>query len=238
MIASRTKIVRRGLGCVLGLVFALLLIAAANGTLPSNLAALGWEEIVFEGKEPNRYARCGENCIRIETRSSVSMIGRPVAIDLSKRPVLTWEWKTEKPVPLSDLTVKGQDDRAIALYVAFPYDPETATFSERLLRPLVEVLRGDDTPGRALSYVWGGHGEPGDFYKSPYQRDSGTMIICRTRHDPVGEWISERRDVAADYERAFGTRAETVSHILLGADSDDVGTETLASIRNIDFVTR
>ena len=113
-------------------------IAAAENDLPPELPTQGWEEITFDGKKFNRYVSCGADCIEIKTDASVSMIGRPVTADLSRVPALSWEWKVENPVVVSDLTIKGEDDRAVAVYVTFPYDPKTATLIEKLLRRIAQ----------------------------------------------------------------------------------------------------
>lgn len=137
-------------------------LASTEDRLPRDLAEQGWEEITFDGKTTNTYASCGDGCVEILTRSSVSMIGREVMANLAEMPVLNWEWRIENLVAKSDLSKKGEDDRAVALYVTFPYDPDAASLSEKLLRPMVELARGKDAPGRVLSYVWGGFGKTGD----------------------------------------------------------------------------
>ena len=222
--------------CLLGLLATVSSLSPAQGELSPSLEKQGWEEILFDDKQANRYDTCGEGCVEIETNSSVSMIGRAVSINLSQLPFVTWEWKIKTPVSVSDLTAKGKDDRAVALYVTFPYDPETATFSEKLFRPFVELMRGQDAPGQMLSYVWAGFGKSGDMIKSPYFGEINTMIIGRTQVDPVGEWVMERFDVAADYKRAFGTIPRMVSNVLISADSDDTGIGTHAYVRKIVFV--
>lgn len=223
---------------LLAALFATFSLAAAQGGLLPSLKKHGWEEITFDGKRPNHFATCGVDCVEIKTDSSVSMIGRPVSIDLSRLPVLTWEWKVGTQIAVSDLTVKGEDDRAVALYVTFPYNPETATFKERLLRPVIELVRGQDAPSRMVSYVWGGFGKPGEMIESPFFGGVNVMIICRNETDPVGNWVKERFNVVADHERAFGFSPSEVAHVLVSADSDDTGTRTHAFVRNIIFVEK
>ncbi|MEQ8226543.1 MAG: DUF3047 domain-containing protein [Rhodospirillales bacterium] len=211
-------------------------VAVAGPTgLSTDLTARHWEEMTFDGKRPNAYAVCGDDCITVETDGSVSMIGRPVAADLVRTPVLAWEWKVEAPVAATDLTKKGQDDRALALYVTFPYDPDTSTWSESMLRPLVELARGKNTPGRTISYVWSGYGTPGQIVASPYFGEVNVMIVARTAESPVGEWLREQVDVAADYERVFGHRPGRTAHILIGADSDDTQSRNKGFVRDITF---
>ncbi len=211
---------------------------AAEATLPPELTARAWEQMTFDGKRANRYRACATDCIEVDTDASVSLIGRAVTADLGEMPVLTWEWKISQPVVATDLTVKGQDDRALAVYVTFPYDPDTATFSESLLRPLVELARGTDAPARTLSYVWSGYGTPGAVVASPYFGDVNVMIVARTADAPVGQWLRETVDVAADHERVFGRRPQRAAHVLIGADSDDTGTANRGFVRGITFQAR
>ncbi len=209
--------------------------ADIQDTLPPDIAADGWQEITFEGKPPNRYEACGSGCISIASNSSVSMIGRPVSVKLTETPTLNWEWKLTGPAPVSDLTVKGKDDRPAAVYVTFPFDPDTATFGERLMRPAIELVRGADAPGRMLSYVWGGNGLTGDVIESPYYGGVNAMIVLRNANEPVGDWVQERVNVLADHERVFNRTPNDVSHVLLSADSDDTQTRSLAFVRNLTF---
>ncbi len=218
---------------------AVSLAVAGGDALPADLVARSWEQMTFDGKRANRYSACGGDCIAVDTDSSVSLIGRPVAVDLAQMPVLTWEWKVDRPVAATDLTVKGRDDRALALYVTFPYDPDTATFSESLLRPLVELARGVDAPARTLSYVWSGDTTtPGTVVASPYFGDVNVMIVARTGSAPLGIWLRETVDVAADHERVFGRRPLRASHVLIGADSDDTGSRNRGFVRGVSFRAR
>ena len=212
--------------------------ASSAPGLPADLLARGWEEITFDGKVPNRYAACGDGCVEVATDGSVSLVGRPLPADLTETPIVTWEWRVTAPPPASDLTVKGQDDRALAVYVTFPYDPDKASFGENLLRPLIEVFRGRDTPARSIAYVWAGYGAPGEVVRSPYYGDVNVMVVARIADAPVGQWLRETIDVAADHERIFGFRPDKSAHVLIGADSDDRGVANTGRVRGISFHPR
>tara|TARA_B110000467_G_scaffold76248_1_gene69035 strand:- start:1648 stop:2373 length:726 start_codon:yes stop_codon:yes gene_type:complete len=213
-------------------------IAGEVNYLSSNLKDQGWEEITFEGKQPNRFTSCGKECIKINTMVSVSMIGRKIDINLTQTPILSWEWQIEKPAVASDLTNRGKDDRAVALYVTFPYDANHASFAENLLRPLVELKQGRDAPGRVISYVWGGLGETGEVIDSPLFSSAGAIIIRRNQRDKTGEWLSERVNVALDYHRIFGILPTKINNILIAGDSDDTHTTNQALVRYMRFSTR
>jgi len=212
-------------------------ITLAQSRLSADLIERGWEEITFNEKIPNTYAVCGDDCVRVETDKTVSMIGRAVEVDIAKTPVLSWEWRIEAPAVSSDLAKKGGDDRAVAVYVAFEFDPATASLGEILLRPMVKMLRGSDAPGRGLSYVWGGERPQGDLFPNPYQEDSAAVIIQRTAADPAALWFTESVNVVEDYRRAFGADPIGVTHILISADSDDVAEPNAAEVRNLRFAS-
>ncbi len=212
--------------------------SAATSGLPADLLARGWEEITFDDKVPNRYAACGDGCLEVVTDGSVSLVGRALAADLTETPVVTWEWRVAATPPATDLIIKGQDDRALALYVTFPYDPDKASFGENLLRPLIEVFRGRDTPARSIAYVWAGYGTPGQVVPSPYYGDINVMVVARTAEAPVDQWLREAIDVAADHERIFGFPPDKSAHILIGADSDDRGVANTGRVRGISFQPR
>ena len=203
-----------------------------------DLKERGWEEVLFEGKTPNKFSGCGKGCIKIDTNLSVSMIGRKIDIDLQATPILTWEWRVEKPVTVTDLTIKGKDDRAAALYVTFPYDPKKASLSEKLLRPMVELKRGENAPGRVISYVWAGYGAPDEVIDSPFFGSAGAIIIRRNQSEKIGEWVDERVDVASDYRRIFGMPPNRANYIFVAGDSDDTHTSNQALLRNIQFSRR
>ena len=55
-----------------------------------------------------------------------------------------------------------------------------------MLRPLVELARGKNAPGRTISYEWSGYGTPGQIVASPYFGEVNVMIVARTAEAPVG----------------------------------------------------
>ena len=107
----------------------------------------GWRELEVSGKKANRFVGQPDGSIEVISSSSVSRLYRPLQVDLKATPELAWQWRVDEPVPPTDLTRKGEDDTALTIYVGFPWDPERASFTERLKRPLVEAHRGRGRAG-------------------------------------------------------------------------------------------
>ncbi len=195
----------------------------------------GWQELLFDGKEPNTFAGQSDGAIIVGTDESVSLLYKPLEIDLAKTPQLSWSWKVDQSVPVTDLSVKGKDDRSLALYVSFPFDYERAGFWERFTRDLVVAFKGEDTPGRVISYVWGGDEEPGTIIESPYLKSAGALIALQKAGTSDGKWLEQKVDIAKDYERIFGQPANKPYQIAISADSDDSKVMSVGWVKDIRF---
>ena len=103
--------------------------------ISESVEKLGWREIQFVDKKSNRFSRCGQDCIQVDSDSAVSMIQRSLKIDITEKKFLSWEWKLAVPPAPSDLARKGKDDRPLAVYITFPFDYQNASMSERAMRP-------------------------------------------------------------------------------------------------------
>ena len=212
------------------------MISAAQVNLPLSLQNMGWREVTFDKKVPNKYSPCGSHCVRVVSKSSVSMIARSISNEITAETTLSWSWKISKPVVSSDITVKGDDDRALALYITFPFDSETATLTERVLRPIVELIEGPTAPSRVLSYVWTGYGNPGELYPSPFYGDVNVMMVRRNSTAPLNVWLHEIVNIMEDHKRAFGSKPKRIAQILIGADTDDLQKENIGFVKNIKFL--
>ncbi|SCA57618.1 conserved exported hypothetical protein [Candidatus Terasakiella magnetica] len=224
----------RLLTCIL---FLLIISPAWGQEKPEDpiLAERGWHVLSFDYKKPNVFRAHEDGSIEISTNDSVSVLYKSLDVDLAKTPVLSWQWKVDQTVPVTDLSVKGKDDRAVALYISFPFDYERAGFWERFIRAIVVAFKGEDTPGRVLTYVWGGAYEAGTVIESPYLKSAGGMTILRKATEPTGIWYRDQINIAKDYERIFDQPANQPYQIAISADTDDTKVTSRAFVKDIRF---
>lgn len=248
MIASKSALLSRPLHAikegvkiaVMGFALLALPLSMASAELDDALTQAGWDEITFDDAEPNRFRAIHAEHGRVEgvslvSQESVSIAYLNVNINLDDLPNLSWQWKSITPPVDTDITKKGGDDRSLAIYVAFPYQPEHASFGEKLGRVAVEALRGKDTPGRVLTYVWGGGAERGAMTPNPYVEDYGRFIFLRTPDDAQGEWLSESVNIRSDFIKAFGFEPASPQYIGIGSDSDDTKKRIEAEVQYLEF---
>ena len=237
-----SKIVSLAWRCAIWLLFLVPLgaFAAPAVTIPAgpDLKAAGWRELEVSGKKANRFVGQPDGSIEVISSSSVSRLYRPLQVDLKATPELTWQWRVDEPVPPTDLTRKGEDDTALTVYVGFPWDPDRASFTERLKRPLVEALAGKDAPGRVLAYVFGGKQRRGEVVASPHLGSAGFMRVLQPANSPVGQWFEERVDLAKDYRQAFGENAPDPVQLAISADTDNTGSSSRGFVKGFAFLGR
>jgi hypothetical protein len=226
---------------------------AAAGTPPpalagvgEGLAARGWRELTFRDKEPNLFAAVegeGDDGVRVESRGTVSVLYRDLAggVDLAATPVLAWRWRVDEAPPATDLARKGGDDRALAVYVSFAFDPARAGAFERTRRAVLQRLAGRALPGRVLTYLWGGDGRAGGgagWLDNPYLRGAGRMRVLRGPDAPLGRWFEERVDLAADHAAAFGRPPTAPEQVSISADTDDTASRAVGVVAGLAFRPR
>lgn len=214
----------------------LLAARPARAALEPDLESEGWREMTFRDKPGNLYRRDADGAVVIESRASVSVAWRDLSADLARTPILRWRWRVERAVPPTDLARKGGDDRSLALYVAFAWEPERATLLERSVRAVLGSLAGQELPGRLLTYVWGGDGRTNGWFDNPYLPTGAKLRVLRDGGAPLGVWLEERIDVRADFRAAFGEEPPLVERIGIGADSDNTASEARGAIRDLAWL--
>lgn len=183
----------------------------------------GWEPLGFERVEAaTRYEalREGERpVLRAESRCSASgLMLRLEPGQLAKAPRLQWRWRIERALPEHDESRREGDDFAARVYVLFRFDPASASLWERTRHRVASALRGDELPGRAVTYVWSSREPAGRRWASPYT--TSARLVSRG-HGPLPAWRREEVDPRADYRRLFGDEPPEAVAIALMTDTDD-----------------
>ena len=223
-----------GTAVMLGVIF--LTQPAGSEGLPvtPDLAKVGWKMLAFAGKPATRFTGRADGAIQVTAATSVAILYRKISGQDRQKRRLSWRWRVDRTTPATDLSRQGHDDRPLALHLWFPKDPDQAGLLARLKTAVAQIF-DVPLPGKVLTYVWGGKGRRGDKIINPYIPIDGTMIILRPGHAPTGQWFTEEIDFAADFERAFNTRAPAPAYIAVSADADDTMGQSLALITDIAF---
>ena len=179
----------------------------------------------------------GRSAVEATVNDSMSLLARPVSVDLAKTPVLCWRWYIDGPVKKADMTKKSGDDYAARVYVAFDVDDSALSGSTKFKLRMARNLFGKSIPDAAVVYVWDNTHAVGTARKSSYT-DRSQLIVAETGASRAGAWVSERADVAADFAKAFPNQPGTPVFVAVAADGDNTNSRGHAAFADIHFVAR
>lgn len=149
-------------------------------------------------------------------------------------PAGTLSWRAQVTLPLQGaaLTTRRGDDAALKVCAMFDMPLEKVPLIERQLLRLARSRSDQALPTATLCYVWDAALPVGSVVVNPYTRRVRSIVV----HAPVGQWQTERHDLASDFARLFGDEANQVppvTAILIGADADNTGSRSLAYLSAI-----
>jgi hypothetical protein len=132
--------------------------------------------------------------IRAEGQRAASGLVLPVNIDVEACPYLEWEWRVEKLQESASLYEADLEDTAASIWVMFG-DPEPGPWGAITAPKPVPTLR----------YVWTTDKiQEETIIDSPSQPGVIRSIVVQGGIVSPLAWESEQRDLAADYQAAFG----------------------------------
>jgi hypothetical protein len=255
-VMSRLKMTApwRSLGCIfLALLDGMLLLPTLAAAAPAALISppivcVGcfdediqpWREIdVRAGLKRNKFRlhRWDDvSALMVTSNASMSLLARPLDVNLSATPVLCWRWRIDAPLKTADMKQRSGDDYAARLYVSFTLPEAEKSFGLRTKLKLARAVWGPDVPDAALNYVWDNHQPVGTELANAYT-DRVMMLVLRSGAEDAGRWVWERRSVAEDVTRLFSAGALPIQ-LAITADTDNTGESARAAFADIHFVAR
>ncbi len=209
--------------------------ATPGGALPS-----GWRVAKLPGVTATRFTLAGSDGVTVmqmDASDAGASLFRPIRIDPNRSPGLSWRWRVQNLIAGADLRRKQGDDVPARLYVMFDYPLDRLSLIERAKIALARSVAGDVVPAAALCYVWDGTLPAGTTLWNAYT-DRVRMIVVESGAARRGEWVSEERDVAADFRAAFGEEPPPISGVAIAADTDQTGETVRAWFGDIRFAPR
>ncbi len=251
---------RRGAGIV-GLVFVLVSASADSALAQTDMPAAplpvvpplvmgaqlgaGWRVVTLPQQKPpiTRFAAeraGGRLAVRIDADASYgNLVHEPAAGSRQDLPRhLAWSWRLQTPNPAVDLTSKAGDDLPAKVCLSFDQPLSRVPFFERQLMRMARARSGENLSAATLCWVWGGVSAHETSLANPFTRRV-RYIVLRNNTDPANTWFEEKRDVAADFMRAFGDEASApppLAALIVGGDADNTGAHSVAHVSDLRWL--
>jgi len=203
-------------------------IPAFSSAQPAPGLPAHWRALVPSGVKPASFdlvEDAGATVLRVHSRDAAGAAAYALPTkDGTIAPTLSWRWKVDRVVEGADLATRAGDDFAARVYVFFDVPASRLPLGDRIRLALARLLHGERLPSTAICYVWDNRHRVGTTAWSPYT-DRVRMVVLESGTGRIGQWVAERRDLAADYRAAFGANAPLapVSGVAVGNDTDQTG---------------
>jgi hypothetical protein len=206
------------------LLLAILTLAALAGTTQTALIVLnplswqpghlpdGWQVKVNRGTPKIATVREGNNnYLDLKSHDSSFGLEREVDVDPHESPFLTWKWNVKELPAGGDFRSSKSDDQAAQVLVAF-------------------------ADKRVLSYIWDTTAPAGTMESaSSIPLVHIYAVVCRSGSADLNRWLTENRNLAGDYEKAYGRPAPRVKGIRLQINTQHTGTSAESCFAEVAF---
>lgn len=193
----------------------------ALGSMPAALSA--WSGRELPGKQSTRYSmsyRGGQVCVLAQASKSVSLWRRPLKIESGQLAGLQFDWWIQTLDSRATVQDPDTDDAPARLLLGFDGDENRLSMRNRMQFDLVQTLTGEAPPFATLMYVWDANAAPETVLISA-RSDRIRKIVVGSGEGGRGSWQRLRRDVRADYIKAFGEAPGGLSSMALMTDGDN-----------------
>ncbi len=172
---------------------------------------MDWQIKMNHGNPDISICRETESCLHLKSVKSSFALEHSVDVDPAQMPFLTWHWKVAQ-LPLGgDFRRAAADDQAAQVLVAF---------SDRHI----------------LTYIWDSSAPKGTMqYASNIPLVRIFAVVCQSGAAEMNKWVAESRDVASDYQRAYGKIAPRVKGLRLQINSQHTGTTAESYFGEVAF---
>lgn len=173
-----------------------------------------------------------ESFLKAESNASASGIIFKKEFGVSDYPKVRWKWKVENVYKKGNAEEKSGDDYPLRIYIIFKYEPEKASFGQRLKYGLAKKIYGEYPPHSSLNYIWANRKQREKIITNPFV-DEAKMIVMEAGEEKIGEWVTEEADIIQDFKKAFGVSPPAIASLAIMNDSDNTGE---SSVSYVDFI--
>ena len=208
--------------------------AAAIGEAPA-----AWKFATLPNKQPTKYSIVdlgGAHVLKVEADDSYGNLVHGLHAQVGAGSTLAWRWRVDKLIDEADTKTRAGDDSPAKLCVFFAFDRAKLPLGERTRLAIAASTTGQEVPTETLCYVWDNKlpvdtGLPNAFTKRI------RFIVLQSGSAKLAQWVPQRRNLVADYQRMFADESEgkvpEVVGVAVSADADNTHGKGLAYFGDI-----
>jgi hypothetical protein len=189
-----------------------------------------WQSMRLPGKLLTAYRvdpQGPRKALRAEADSSASMLRQALHIPHEQLGSLQFDWRVDQLIAGADMRQRETEDSPVRLILVFEGDRQRFSTQNQLLSELTLSLTGEPLPYATLMYVWCNDCAAESVIVNP-RTDRIRKLAVESGAGRAGQWVTYRRDIRADFERAFGEPPGALLGLAIMTDTDNTRSTTRA----------
>jgi Protein of unknown function (DUF3047) len=189
-----------------------------------------WHTYSLPSKKPTTFSKVrmdGRDAILAVADSSASLLRQQVRIPASELNQVKFSWKVPQLIDASDLALRDGDDSPVRIVLTFEGNRSNWSTKNAMLSELSQLITGEELPYATLMYVWCNKRAPGSVILNP-RTDRIRKIVVESGSKNLNQWLDYERNIAADFESAFGEKPGALVGMALMTDTDNTRSQTRA----------
>jgi hypothetical protein len=199
----------------------------------------GWHELPLPGKRLTQYSavrKDGRAAVHARAQESASMWRRKVKVPAEQLGQVRWSWRVDRLNEQANVAEVDREDAVARVIFAFDGDRSRLSARNRAMFDLAQALTGEAPPYATLMYVWETHQPVGSVVVNP-RSDRIRKWVVDSGPAHLGTWRVHQRDLAADFEQAFGEKPGPLVAIGKMTDADNTRSRSEAWYGPIELMS-
>ncbi len=197
---------------------------------PPAPAGAGWRHQRIGQRKPTDYRpvfHAGRPALHADSQGGDSLVRHALEVHGPALGRLQFAWYLNEHNALADVGDVQVDDAPLRLILHFDGDRSRFSARDQRMSDLLMALTGEPLPYATLMYVWDPTRPVGTLIPHPRSGRVRKLVVV-SGDAPLGRWTDVKRNLAADYERAFGEPATRMTGMALMTDSNNTGVRSQA----------
>jgi Protein of unknown function (DUF3047) len=215
-----------------------LCLGGCQSVPPVSAPSDDWQGFNIPGKPATQYewsSKEGRPAWHARADRSASMWRRRLEVPADALGQVEFSWWIPRPIPGADLTRREASDSPARVIFAFGGDHGRLSMRNRMLFEMAHSLTGETPPYATLMYVWANQAPVEEVVHSS-RTDRIRKLVVESGGTNLRRWRRYRRNLVADFRRAFGEAPGPLLGIALMTDADNTGSTAEAWYGAVELI--
>lgn len=186
----------------------------------------GWSPLLItRTKKPTQYRlqkEQGRTVLHARAEAAASGLMQELNVEPTQLSQLDWHWKIKSPIQAADNYQGATEDSPVRIVLAFDGDKDALPFADQMMFETGKLISGRDIPYATLMYIWENKAPVGTVINNS-RSGRIKMVVAASGSAGVGQWRHFSRNIADDFQAAFGEKPGRLIGLGVMTDTDNTG---------------